>query len=103
MTSFQPEKYLVETRSAIFLVEMASFMFLSQYRDTKTIFYLFYKITKVFSSFRDVIHVSVLATEVPGGNRRRRRNNKAQQKTRKIGVFFVFFAGLYYFFYVSVL
>ena len=46
--------------SGIFLVEMASFMFLSQYRDTKAIFYLFYKITKVFSSFRDVIHVSVL-------------------------------------------
>ena len=46
--------------SGNFLVEMASFMFLSQYRDTKAIFYLFYKITKVFSSFRDVIHVSVL-------------------------------------------
>ena len=44
----------------IFPVEMASFMFLSQYKDTKAIFYLFYKITKVFSSFRDVIHVSVL-------------------------------------------
>ena len=28
--------------------------------DTKTIFYLIYKITKVFSSLRDVIHVSVL-------------------------------------------
>ena len=35
----------------IFLVEMASFMFLSQYRDTKAIFYLFHKITKVFSEF----------------------------------------------------
>ena len=35
-------------------------MFLSQYRDTKAIFNLFYKITEVFSSFRDVIHVSVL-------------------------------------------
>ena len=46
--------------SGIFLVEMASFMFLSQYRDTKAIFHLFYQITKIFSSFRDVIHVSVL-------------------------------------------
>ena len=46
--------------SGIFLVEMASFMFLSQYRDTKAIFCLFYKITKLFSSFRDVIHASVL-------------------------------------------
>ena len=44
-----------------FPVEMAlSFMFLSQYRDTKAIFHLSYKITKIFSSFRDVIHVSVL-------------------------------------------
>ena len=34
---------------------MASLMFLPQYRDTEAIFYLFYKITKVFSSFRDVI------------------------------------------------
>ena len=41
--------------SGIFPVEMASFMFL--YRNTKAIFCLFYKITKVFSSFRDVIHV----------------------------------------------
>ena len=46
--------------SGIFLVEMESVMFLSQYRDTKVIFYLFYEITKVFSSFRDVIHVSLL-------------------------------------------
>ena len=46
--------------SGIFPVEMASFMFLSQHRDTKAIFYLFYKVTKVFLSFRDVIHVSVL-------------------------------------------
>ena len=46
--------------SGLFLIEMASFMFLSQYRDTKAIFYLFYKITKIFSSFRDVIHVSEL-------------------------------------------
>ena len=46
--------------TGIFLVELASFMFLSQYRDTKAIFYLFYKITKVFSSFRDVIRVSAL-------------------------------------------
>ena len=46
--------------SGIFLVEMALLMFLSQYRDTKAIFYLFSEITKVFSSFRDVIHVSVL-------------------------------------------
>ena len=37
--------------SGIFLVEMASFMCLSQYRDKKATFYLFYKITKVFSSF----------------------------------------------------
>ena len=35
-------------------------MFLSYYRDTKGIFYLFYKITKVFLSFRYVTHVSVL-------------------------------------------
>ena len=46
--------------SGISPVEMASFMFLSQYRDTKAIFDLFYKIAKVFSSFRDVIYVSVL-------------------------------------------
>ena len=46
--------------SGIFLVEMASFMFLSQYRDTKAIFYLFYKITKVFTSFPDIVHLSVL-------------------------------------------
>ena len=32
-------------------------MFLSKYKDKKTIFYLLYKITKVFPSFRDVIHV----------------------------------------------
>ena len=36
--------------SGIFLVEMASFMILSQYRDTKAIFYLFHKITKIFPS-----------------------------------------------------
>ena len=46
--------------SGIFPVEMASYMFLSQCTDMKAIFYLFYKITKVFSSFYDVIHVSVL-------------------------------------------
>ena len=46
--------------SGIFRVEMASFIFLSQYRDTKAISYLFYEITIVFSSFRDLIHVSVL-------------------------------------------
>ena len=40
--------------------EMTSFMLLSQYRDTKPTFYLFYKIIKVFSSFRDVVHISVL-------------------------------------------
>ena len=50
--------------SGIFLVEMTSFMFLSQYRDTKAIFYLLnkgtgYKISNVFSSFRDDTHVSV--------------------------------------------
>ena len=42
--------------SGIFPVEMAS----SQYRDTKAIFYLFYKLTKVFSSCRDVICFSIL-------------------------------------------
>ena len=31
-----------------FAVNIASFIFLSHYRDTKAIFYLFYKITKVF-------------------------------------------------------
>ena len=31
----------------IFLVEMASFVFLTQHRDTKAMFYLFYKITSV--------------------------------------------------------
>ena len=46
--------------SDIFPFEMTSFAFLSQYRDTKATFYLFYKITKVFSSCRDVIHVSLL-------------------------------------------
>ena len=56
MTSFQPEKWpsgnarRSRVFSGIFLVEMTSFMFLSQYRDTKAIFYLFYIITKVFSS-----------------------------------------------------
>ena len=66
MTSFQPEKMPVEnTRrsrvlSGICPVEMASWMFLSQYRDTKVIFYLFYKITKEFPSFRKVIHICVL-------------------------------------------
>ena len=43
-----------------FLVGTVSFMFLSQYRDTKAVFYLFYEITKVFSSFPDVIHASVI-------------------------------------------
>ena len=33
--------------SGNFLVEMASFRFVSQCRDTNAIFYLFYKITKV--------------------------------------------------------
>ena len=51
--------YMYVYISGIFLVEMASFMFLSPYRDTRAIFYLFYEITKVFSSFHDVIHVSV--------------------------------------------
>ena len=51
MTSFQLEKCLMKTRGVaerfmVFLVEMASFMFLSQFRDTKAVFYLFYKITK---------------------------------------------------------
>ena len=46
--------------SGVFPVEVASFMFLSQYRDTKTTLYLFHKITIAFSSFRDVIHVSAL-------------------------------------------
>ena len=56
--------------SGIFLVEMPSFMFPSQYRDTKAIFYLFYKITKVFSSFHDIIliHVSVLCTLIQNEN-----------------------------------
>ena len=46
--------------SGIFPTEMASWMFLSDNRNTKAIFHLFYIIAKVFSSFRDVIHVSVL-------------------------------------------
>ena len=37
--------------SGIFLVEMVSFMFLSQYRDTRDIFYLCFKIKKVSSEF----------------------------------------------------
>ena len=45
--------------SGTFLVEMASFMFLSQYRDTQTTFYLFYEITKVFSSFRDILKYDI--------------------------------------------
>ena len=53
-------KPMVDFFQVFFPVEMASFEFLSQYRDTKAIFYLFYKITKIFSCFRDVIHVSVL-------------------------------------------
>ena len=56
MTSFQPEKCPVKTRgvavfSGIFPVETASFMFLSQYRDTKAIFYLFYKKPRFFRFF----------------------------------------------------
>ena len=47
--------------SGIFPVEMASWMFQSQHRDKKATFYLFYKITKAFSSIRDAIHVSVLS------------------------------------------
>ena len=50
----------VSTAAKCFLVEMASFMFLSQYKDTKAILFLFHKVVKVFSSFCDVIHVSVL-------------------------------------------
>ena len=46
--------------SSVFPVEMAPFMFLSQFRDRKGIFYLFYKITKDFLSFRDLIHVPIL-------------------------------------------
>ena len=39
-------------------------MFLSQYRDTKTIFYLLYNATKVFLSFCDVIYASVLKFKI---------------------------------------
>ena len=42
MTSFQPEKMPFD---AIFPGEMTLFVFLSQHRDTKAMFYLFYKIT----------------------------------------------------------
>ena len=42
--------------TGIFAVKIGSFIFLSQYGDMKTIFYLFYKTTKVFLSFHDVIH-----------------------------------------------
>ena len=54
MTSFQPVKMPSEnTRrsrgfSGILPVKMASWMFLSQHRNMKAIFYLFYNITKVF-------------------------------------------------------
>ena len=58
--------------SGIFPVEMASFIFLSEYRHTKAIFYLFYKITKVFPSFRDVSHVSTLRERVSSNQRLRR-------------------------------
>ena len=37
--------------SGIFLVETASFMILSQYRDMKAIFYLFYKNNQGFLEF----------------------------------------------------
>ena len=47
-----------------FPVEMASFMFPSRYRYTKDVFYLFYKVRKVFSSFRDVTHVSALLHKI---------------------------------------
>ena len=57
--------------SSIFLVEMSSFMFLSQYKDTKATFYLFYKIIKDFSIFCDVIHVSTLHIRRTYGGRRR--------------------------------
>ena len=50
----------VRVFSGILPAEMTSFIFLSQYRDTKAIFYLFDKITKVSSSFREIILVSVL-------------------------------------------
>ena len=49
----------------IFLVEMASFMFLSQDRDTKAIFYLLYKIRRhsclctVIQNENDVNRVSI--------------------------------------------
>ena len=46
--------------------EMASFMFLSLHRDTKAIFHLFYKITKVFSSFRG-ISVPAPGAQLQGG------------------------------------
>ena len=49
--------------SGIFPVEM-TLMFLIQYRDTKCIFNLIYKITKVFSSVCDVVHVSVLKCKI---------------------------------------
>ena len=52
--------------SGIFLAEMASFMFLSLHRDTKAIFHLFYKITKVFSSFRG-ISVPAPGAQLQGG------------------------------------
>ena len=59
MTSFRPEKCPVKTRGVAECF-VASQMFLSHYRITKAIFHLFYKITKVFSSFRDVSRVSTL-------------------------------------------
>ena len=44
VTSFQPEKCLVKTRGV-------TECFLSQYRDTKAIFYVFYKTGKFFQIF----------------------------------------------------
>ena len=46
--------------SGSFLVEMASWMFLSQYREMKAIFYLFYKITKDFLNICDIIYIYTL-------------------------------------------
>ena len=58
---------------AFFPVEMASFMFLSEHRDTKAMFYLFYKITSVLRqkkthNFTQLISHLCLCTPIQNEN-----------------------------------
>ena len=66
MTSFQPEEYLVKTRG---VAECFLVLFRFKWRnscfyystETRKLFFIFFcKVTRIFSSSRDVIHVSTL-------------------------------------------